>query len=217
MTLTMNLALSAVQKSVLTLASKVAGALGNAAIALRDRDAARADEIIDGDFEVNRLSVAAEDRCAEAIATRQPVADDLRYLMAAVKIASNLERIGDHAVHVARVAKRLSGAPYPRPVDDLIAMARTGVGMVEDSVRAFVERDAAKAREVAGRDDGIDTAFSRLSEELIRETVEEGARVELNYSLLIVAKSLERVGDHVCNICEGIVYYAEGEQVELND
>jgi phosphate transport system protein len=213
---TLDVARSLVSDTVSRLATGAARALQAASTSYRERDVVCADRIVRGDRELNDLALQVEERCIEVIARHQPVADDLRFLMAAVKIASNLERIGDHAAHVAREARRLPSVPSPRESNDLETMASLGVGMVKDAVSAFVRRDGGAARAVAARDDEVDAIFASLTTELFTEGAEEQRRIRLNHSLFRVGKSLERIGDHVCNICEAVLYLVDGEHEELN-
>jgi phosphate transport system protein len=131
-------------------------------------------------------------------------------------VVSNLERIGDHAVHLAKATKRLAGHPYHSSIQKIKMMAEIGIQMVHDGVDAYVNQDSAKARAVAQEDDRIDDIHDALIEELLDAMRQSDQPVEMSTSLLFLSRFLERLGDHMVNICEWIVYGVEGKHVELN-
>jgi len=202
--------------SVMELGSHVEEALRRALAALSDQDVPQAERILAEDVKINKLQLEIEDRCVGLIAREQPVARDLREIMTTVKVASNLERIGDLAVHLAKATKRLAGKPYIGSFQDICKMAEIGIGMVHDAVDAFAGQDGAKAREVARRDDQIDSIHDALIQELLASMHKDEQQIEMSTSLLFVSRFLERLGDHVVNICEWVVYGAEGSHVDLN-
>jgi phosphate transport system protein len=202
--------------SVMRLGSYVEEALRRSLAALSEQDVAQAEKILSEDVKINKLQLEIEDCCVGLIAREQPVARDLREIMTTIKVASNLERAGDLAVHLAKATKRLAGKPYIGPFKDIHKMAEIGIGMVHDAVEAFASQDGAKAREVAGRDDQIDSIHDTLIQELLATMHKNEEQIEMSTSLLFISRFLERLGDHVVNICEWVVYGAEGTHVDLN-
>jgi phosphate transport system protein len=180
------------------------------------QDVAAAEQVMTGDDKLNRRQLGIEDQCIALIAREQPVARDLREIMTSIKVASNLERIGDHAVHLAKATKRLAGNPYHESVATIRQMGEEGATMIHLAVDAFMSQDGVKARQVAALDDRIDAMHDGLIEELLRTMHENDRQIEMATSLLFVSRFLERLGDHVVNICEWVVYGAEGRHVELN-
>ena len=207
--------LSRLHGGIIELATYVEGALQKSLAALLRQDTALAEEILREDPEVSRRQLDVEDRCITLIATEQPVARDLRELMASMKIVSNLERIGDHAVHLAEVAIRHAGEGYLSAIHDIEKMARLGIAMLHDAMNAFRDRDSAAARAVAARDDDIDVIHDLLVRKLLHDMYEDKENIGQALSLLAAARFLERLGDHVATICEWTCYGIEGVHVRL--
>jgi phosphate transport system protein len=202
--------------SVTKLGSYVEEALRKALTALSNQNVRQAELILAEDVKINELQLEIEDCCVSLIAREQPVARDLREIMTTIKVASNLERVGDLAVHLAKATKRLAGRPYIGSFKDIHKMAEIGIGMVHDAVDAFSGQDGTKAREVALRDDQIDSIHDALIQELLASMHKDDEQIEMSTSLLFISRFLERLGDHVVNICEWVVYGAEGTHVDLN-
>jgi phosphate transport system protein len=184
--------------------------------ALETHDDAKALAVIEGDEEVNALQVQAMDHVVLAIATQQPVARDLRFLLALDRIAAELERIGDSVANVAKRAREL--APEP-PLEGHLAipeMGRIAAQFLADTMRALVDADAAAAREVATHDDDIDALYHRSVERVMALAKASPDNVERAMRLLIAARYMERVGDHITNIAEDVVFVSSGEREDLN-
>ncbi len=204
-------------KELLSLGIKVEEQLRKAASAVRNGDLDLAREVKAGDGEIDALQLAIEDRAGRIIATQQPVASDLRELVTVFKVADNLERAGDHARHLAKAAKKFSGeAPSPQ-IERLGRMAERGCEMVRGAVDAFLERDVAKARAVAAMDDAIDAEHRALIEEALGLMRQAPERAERASKLIATSGFLERLGDHMTNVCEAVVFMVEGRHVELNE
>lgn len=184
------------------------------AIKISDRELAR--NVIDNDSVIDNLQLEIESVCTVLIATEQPVASDLRGIMVAIKIASDLERIGDHARHLARSLEKISPEFFAETLPIIEEMTQKGIAMVHDSLSAYVDQDSERAREVASRDDEIDRLHHRLYEVILRAIRERPARLEEGTTLISLNRFLERLGDHVTNMCEWIVYASTGEHIELN-
>lgn len=206
-------AIEHLKKGILAVATVVEENLLKAVRALETRDPKLARNIIDGDDEVDRMEVALEEDCLKTLALHQPVAIDLRYIVAILKINSDLERIGDLAVNIAQRAEYLIAREKVDIDFDYRGMARKAERMVEKSLDALVHMDTALAREVCAADDEVDE-MNRLVLERVQEAIRQDPQGMDRYlQYLLVARYLERVGDHATNIAEDVVYMVEGEIV----
>ena len=208
--------LSHLQNQIRKLGTLAATAVREAVRALAEHDQSLAEQIIAGDDEIDALRIAIEDEATRIMATEQPVATDLRELLASIKIAGDLERIGDHARHLARGVAKLDRELLSEALPSLQQMAEVGVGMVSDSLVAFIDQDTEAARRVAKRDDQIDAAHRALYARLIELMTERPEWIESSVDLMFLSRFLERLGDHVTNMCEWVVFTATGEHTELN-
>jgi phosphate transport system protein len=209
--------LNRLRHDVLAMASRVEEALGRAMGALRNTDTALADEVKAGDAVVDDMQLKIEDQAAILIATQQPVARDLRELVTIFKITGNLERMGDYAVHTARAAIKLSGEPPFRSLEHLERMAETGKEMLRAAIAAYLSQDPRSAREAAALDDRIDAEHKALTGEVLELMQEHPELINKAIRLLNTSGFLERLGDHITNICEGIIYMVESKHEELNE
>ncbi len=209
--------LSRLNHDVLAMGTRVEENLRKALEALKSQNVELAREVRDSDELVNALQLKIEDEAAVLIATQAPVARDLRELVTVFKVTDNLERAGDHAIHLAKAAIKLSGEPPFRQIDRLCRMAEVGCGMIRGSVDAYLNRDAEAARRVASADDEIDAEHKLLVREVIELMRDRPEQVERASRLLTTSGFLERLGDHMTNVCEAIVFMVEGLHVELND
>ncbi|MDR2618139.1 MAG: phosphate signaling complex protein PhoU [Treponema sp.] len=201
----------------LALMAAVAGEnLGKALSALHGGDAALAQEALEGDKKVDSLELKIEDMALVLIATQQPVAGDLRELVTVLKITGNLERIGDYASHLSRAAEKFSKQPPFRSLEHIERMAETGQEMLKETFSAYLARDPAAARRAASFDAKIDNEHKELTEEVLKLMKKKPELVKGAARLLKLSGSMERLGDHITNICEGIIYMIEGRHEELN-
>lgn len=184
--------------------------------ALEEQDVNRADEVLQAEDLVNVMHYDIDDACLRLLATEQPVATDLRQIVGALNVIAQLERIGDLAVHVARVAQRLASEQLIKRLIDIPLMADETCAMVQDSVRSFVTRDRALAESVAVRDNKVDEMYAQLFRELLTSMIETPKNITQATSLLFVAKQLERAGDHTTNICEAVIFVVTGRHADLN-
>jgi phosphate transport system protein len=201
----------------LAMASRVEGTLGKALAAMRGSDTELAREVCADDELVNAMQLKIEDEAAIVIATQQPVARDLREMVTIFKLTSNLERAGDHAAHLAKTVIKLSGKPPFRSLEHLERMAETGRRMIRACVSAYLNQDLQAAREAAALDDMIDAEHKALTEEVLGLMKEHPELIKKALRLLHTSGNLERLGDHITNICEGIIYMIEGRHEELNE
>jgi phosphate transport system protein len=202
--------LAALNQEILRIGVMVEEALRQAVESLVNKDGEQARAVVAADAAINQLEHEIEDRCIVLIAKEQPVATDLRKLITSLKIVTQLERMGDHALHVAKGTLRLLPETYMKPLIDIPRMAELAIGMIRDVLTAV------RAREVAARDQQIDELHNQVMREVFTYMMENSKFISQSISLLFISRFLERVGDHVTNICEWVVYGATGEHVELN-
>ncbi len=207
---------NSVNQEILRMGVMVEEALRRAVASLVNRDAEMARAVVADDLNINRLEQEIEDRCVVLIAREQPVATDLRRLVTGLKIVTQLERMGDHALHVAKGTLRILPEAYMKPMIDIPRMAEVGIGMIREALSAFLANDAQAARQVALRDQEIDELHEQVMREVFTFMMQDPKYIPQSISLLFISRFLERVGDHVTNICEWVVYSATGERVELN-
>jgi len=205
------------EKDLLVMGTRVEEELRKALRALQNRDPELAREVKADDQAVDALQRSVEDQAAVMLATQAPVAKDLRALVAAFKLADNLERAGDYAVHLAKAVKKFVDEPPFRQIVRLERMAETGASMVRGMVDAYLARDVQAARDVAAMDDSIDHEHKALIGEVIELMRERPEQAERAAKLLSTSGFLERLGDHMTNACEAIVFMVEGRHEELND
>lgn len=210
------LALRELKLKLLRMGGDMQQALRNAMAALQALDPALAQTVVEGDREINRQEHDIEDMCIRLIATQQPVATDLRRIVAAMRIASDLERMADLAVDVAKTAIRMQGETFVKPLVDIPRMADLCDRMVTDALNAFVEGNIELARALAKQDDDIDRIYRKVVEELFLLMAERPRDISQAVSLAFVGRYLERIGDHATNIGESVIYIASGERSDLN-
>lgn len=183
--------------------------------ALRTRDKGKADAVIQGDDEIDSLELEVETLAVELLALQQPMARDLRFVISAIKISSDLERVGDHAVNIAQSALRLIALRSPvTPDPEIEDMARRARRMLSDALDAFVRADGALGREVCRADDQVDALHNSLFRILLTHMMADPRTINPSLELLLVSRNLERVADLATNIGEDAVYLAEGKQIK---
>jgi phosphate transport system protein len=209
--------LAGLREALLRLATTVESQIQEALGALRTRDAELADQVRRNDQNLNELFRQIREQCFVVIATQQPVARDLRTLMGVLYISAELERMGDYAVRIARLAGTLCGLP-PEPLrPEFGIMGNLAARQVHDILDALIEHDEARARDVAARDDEVDRLYHRVFDDMI-EAMSHGVDAEgalRNVTLMLVAHNLERIADRVTNVAEDIVFLESGQVVEL--
>jgi len=208
--------LSEIQEDMLVMAGMVDSAIERGIEALKTRNVKLAHEIIADDVKINRKRYETEDKCLELIATQQPLAGDLRTIVSVLHVTVDLERMGDHAEGIAKIALMLADEPPLKPYVDIPRMAEVARGMLMDSLEAFKHRDTALAREICNRDDEVDGLYEKLYHELIDYMVNDPGTIQRATYLIWVTHNLERIADRVTNICERVVYLVEGHIQELN-
>lgn len=205
--------LSELRQKLLTVGGIVEQAIVRSVQALAARDSAIAREVIENDRRVNRLEVEIDELCVRMLALRQPAASDLRFITIALKLVTDLERIGDLAVNIAERAIQLNEEPQVRPYIDIPRMAAIAEEMLRAALDAFVASDAAKARAVIERDHEVDELYHGVFDELVDIVTTEPKLSSRGMAILLVAKHLERIADHATNVAEMVIFYVEGKDV----
>ena len=205
--------LDRIRQELLRMGGLVEEMIGGAMQALIDRDAEHANVVIATDNEVDTLEKQIDDRCHIVLGLRQPTATDLRFLVSVMKIATDLERMGDAAVNVAQYVEVLNREPQLKPYIDLPRMSTLVRGMVRDSLDSFVARDTGKALDVWRRDDQVDGLYRQLFRELLTFMMEDPKTVTRALHLLLVARNFERIGDHATNIAEMVIFMVKGKSI----
>ena len=208
--------LEEVQEDMLVLAGMVESAIERSIRALKERDIELARVVIADDLKINRKRYDTEEKCLELIATQQPLASDLRTIVSVLHIIVDLERMGDHAEGIAKVALMLADEPPLKPYIDIPRMAEIGIRMLMSSLEAFKYRDAQRARAICDEDDEVDALYDQVYRELLTYMANDPRTIERATHLTWVAHNLERIADRVTNICERVVYLVEGRIEELN-
>ncbi len=208
--------LELLNEELIEMGSIVESSIEAAVTALIDQDAELAKRIVENDKEVDDIEKAIERRCLKLLLQQQPVASDLRMISSALKMITDMERIGDQAADISEITIRLVGQKYIKKLNHIPQMAKATIKMVRDSIDAFVRKDLELVKNVIDYDDEVDGLFHIVKNELIeliRESVENG---EQAVDLLMIAKYLERIGDHAENIAEWVYYSITGEHYRNN-
>jgi len=208
--------LLAVQEDMLVMAGMVETAIERGIEALKTRNVNLAQQIIEDDLKINRKRYETEDKCLELIATQQPLASDLRTIVSVLHITVDLERMGDHAEGIAKIALMLADEPPLKPYIDIPRMAQVGIEMLMGSLEAFKDRDPARARAICDQDDEVDALYEQVYRELLTFMINDPRTIQRATYLIWTAHNLERIADRVTNICERVIYLVEGRIEELN-
>jgi phosphate transport system protein len=191
-------------------------ALNRSVESLKSRDLDEAKRIISDDLLINKKRWEIEEKCINLIATQQPVATDLREIIALLNIISDLERMGDHAEGIARIVIMLGTEPLVKPLIDIPRMAEKTADMIKRSLEAFVKRDAETAKMICNEDDEIDNLYNQVYHKLLALMIEDPKVITRATYLIWTAHNLERIADRATNICERIVFLVTGTMEEIN-
>ena len=172
--------------------------------------------VLDEENAINELQIEVDDRVVQLLALQQLMAADLRFVLAIARINNDLERIGDQAVNIAQSAQRILRHPRVKPYVDLPRMGELAEKMMRDSLDSLVRRDVELARSVLARDDQVDQLRDQLFRELLTYMMGDSAVVFPAFELILVAKNLERIGDHATNIAEDVIYLVQGQDIRHN-
>jgi phosphate transport system protein len=204
-----------IQDDILAMGSMVSKALLRSIDALKNRDLELARQIIADDQKVNGKRFEIEEKCVELIATQQPMASDLRIIIAILNITTEIERIGDYAVGIARIVILIGDEPPLKPLIDIPRMADQTVDMLRRSLDAFINRDAETAKKIAASDDLVDHLYDQVFRELLTFMAEDPKTITRATRLMWTAHNLERAADRVTNICERVVFIVTGKMEEI--
>lgn len=209
--------LQELQVSLLKMSSMVEETLRDSVKGLKTQNVELAQKVIDDDDKIDDMEIEVEDKCLKLIALQSPLAKDLRVIATALKIITDLERIGDYAVDISKITIKLAKEIYIKELIDIPRMAEIAVDMVKGSIDAYVNLNIEEAREVAKSDDEMDALYKQIFRELLFIMMEDPRTVHQATYFLLISRYLERIGDHVTNICERIIYAVTSEHVNLND
>ncbi len=199
---------------LLSMAARIEDVLARSVAALSRRDGPAAQAIIDGDAQIDRLEVEVEEDCLKILALYQPVAADLRFVVAVLKMNNDLERMGDLAVNIAERTLDLIRQPRLKPLIDIPRMAAAAQRMVRDVLTAFIERDADLARDICRRDSEVDQLNDQVFRELLTYMMQDSTTIARAVDLILVGRNLERIADHATNIAEDVIYLVEGKTIK---
>jgi phosphate transport system protein len=205
--------MQALKGQLLTMGGLVENRIHRAVDALIHRNEQEARAVIDSDDEINDLQIQIDEQCLKILATQTPVAVDLRFIAAAMKINSDLERMGDQAVNIAESTLKCIDQPPLKPFIDLPRMAALAEEMTRDALDAFVRRDVALARDVLRRDDEVDDLKDQVFRELLTYMMADPGTIARALSLILISRNLERVADHATNIAEDVIFLVEAKDV----
>ena len=208
--------LGEVKQDILKMGSVVEEMLVGSIKALRERNATLAEEIIAKDDVVDEYNLVIEQRCLELLALQQPMARDLRTLAAALYIIKDVERMGDYALDIAKAARKLADLEPVKPLVKIPRIAQIVQGMLHDSLQAFVNRDVEAISEVAREDDEVDALYRQVRDEMIDLIQANPDTAQRAVELILAARYLERIADHITNVGERIAYMETGEIRELH-
>ena len=209
-----NAELEKIRTAVLTMGGLVEQQLEQALLALSSGETDKGEEVVSNDYQVNAFDVNIDERCTQIIARRQPTASDLRLVLTVIKTTADLERIGDEAKRVAKMAVRLASADHSRSlflqVEHLGTLVRN---MLHDALDAFARMDVDAAVHVALQDQRIDREYENIMRQSITYMMEDPRSIPLVLDIIWSARALERTGDRCCNICEYVIYFVKGKDV----
>lgn len=205
-----------IQDDILVMGSMVQKAITRSVEALKNRDMALAHQLVADDQKINQKRFAIEEKCIQLIATQQPMASDLRIIVAVLNIITEVERIGDYAAGIAKIVIMIGDEPPLKPLIDIPRMAELAVDMLRRSLDAFVNRDADAARKISAEDDLVDHLYDQVFRELLTFMAEDPQTITRATRLIWVAHNLERGADRVTNICERVVFVVTGKMEEID-
>ena len=205
--------LALIQNDLITMGKLVTQALADAVEALKTKNKDLADSVIAGDDKIDEMQVIIEDKTVELIALQQPIAKDLRILSTAMKMTTDLERIGDHAKKIAKIANRIGQDPLIKPLVDIPIAAQMVQEMVKKVLKSYIELDVNAAAEVCIADDKVDEICDTCKRDILFYMMKDQANIEQGLDLNKVVQRIERIGDHATNLAEWVIYLVTGQRV----
>jgi phosphate transport system protein len=206
--------LKSLKEQLLEMASRAEEQIAQAVRGLKERKREMACEVLEKEQAVNQLDITIDENAMRLLALRQPMAADLRFITSALKISSDLERIGDLAVNIAERTIELIKHPQLKPLIDIPRMAEISQGMVRDAISAFIAGDADLARQVCERDDQVDQLNDQVFRELLTFMISDPSTITRAVDLILVGRHLERIADHATNIGEDVIYMVRGRTIK---
>ncbi len=203
--------LSELEQDIFTMGEMVCIATNRAVKALKEQDVEEAKRIKHDDKYINEKRWTIEEKCINLIATQQPVATDLRELIAVLNIITELERMGDYAEGIAKIAIKIGDQPHVKPLIDIPRMAEIAIDMINKTLRSYAERDDKTARLICKQDDEVDELYTQVYRELLAIMIEDPRTITMATYLLWTSHNIERIADRVTNICERIIFLVTGE------
>ncbi len=204
------------EKDITDMSEMVIAAINRSIEALKARDVDQAKKIVDDDVLINKKRWDIEEECIHLIATQQPVASDLREIIAVLSITTELERMGDYAEGIGKIVVMHGTEPLIKPLVDIPRMAEIGVDMLKRSINAFLTRDAEAAKAICAEDDKVDLLHEQVYRVILSYMIEDPRVITRATYLIWAAHNLERIADRVTNICERIVFLVTGSIQEIN-
>jgi len=208
--------IKALETEIVGMSEMVVGAVNHSVDTLKKQDVAEAEKIIAADSLINKKRWEIEERCINLIALQQPVATDLREIIAVLSITTDLERMGDYAEGIAKIVVMLGKEPLVKPLVDIPEMAKIATSMLKKSMEAFIKRDAEAAKAICNEDDNVDKLYDQVYHDLLKCMIEDPKTISKATPLIWAAHNLERIADRVTNICERIAYLSTGTMQEIN-
>jgi len=203
-----------VKRKLVDMAALVEESITKSLDALKKKNVEMASEIGELDHRIDKLEIAIEDMCIELIARHQPVGSDLRFLVGAIKMNNDLERMGDHSVNISDSVQYVTGSPDIGPITNIWTMVKIVNEMLRESVESFIHNDAVRAQKVCERDSIVDGMRNETVRILLRHMLEEPEKIGSAIQYLLVAKNLERIADLSTNICEDVIYIAQARVIK---
>lgn len=207
--------LKSLHEDVVQLGDMVVSAINRSIEALKKRDVTMARQIMADDININNKRFEIEEKCLQLIATQQPMAKDLRTIIAVLHIVVDLERMGDYAEGISRVNILMGDEPLLKPLIDIPRMAQKAVEMLDRSLKAFIKEDVKEARQIPKEDDEVDALWNQVYRELVFFMIQDPRTITRATYLMWVAHNLERIADRATNICERVVFTATGKMEEI--
>ena len=207
--------LNRLDNSLLKMSLLVEDSVNKAVYALKNQDAEIARDVIAGDEKINSMEIEITEECSIILATENPVAGDLKHIISIMKIITDLERAGDHSVHIAKNVIKLAEEDYIKPLIDLPKMAETAVEIIHKGIESFINKDPETAYNTAQKDREIDDIHLQVVRELIFIMLSDNRKIDQALSLMFTSRFIERLGDHAKNICEWSIYSVKGEKIDL--
>ena len=205
--------LSALKERLLAMGGLAEERVRTAMQGLVDRDAQLIEEVLNGDMPVNELHIEIDDLCLKLLALHSPMAADLRAVMAAIKINSDLERVGDMAVNIAEASRRYASHPPVKKLIDIPRMATTAQSMLRDALDSYVRGDMQLAQLVLDEDDVLDSLKTQVFRELLTYMLQTPETIEPALDLILISRHLERIGDHATNVAEDVIFILSAKDV----